>query len=91
MAPRPKYGRIRIEGRTWRWTAMGSAGPGGREPECRWVVRFRDMDDPMHSVQAELSPRDSVELTEGRLRRLFSSGLDGSATEEGLERSEVGV
>ena len=90
MAPRPKYGRIQIQGRTWRWTAMGSARPGGPDAGCRWLVSFRAMDDPMRSVRAELSPRDSGELTDGCLRRLFSTGLDRPETDR-LEGSEAGV
>lgn len=84
MAPRPAYGRIRIQGRTWRWTAMGSARPESGEPECHWVVCFRATDDPLRSVRVELSPRDGAELNEGRLRRLFSAGYD--PTQASLEK-----
>jgi hypothetical protein len=81
MAPHPKYGEIFIGGRRWRWTTVGhlqgSLMPGSARGDISWSVCFRGLDEPDRLVRCEIPPRGSEELTDGVLRRLFSSAGSG--------------
>lgn len=80
MIPEPKFGRIEIRGKRWRWFTVGhfqGSSPAPPHGALRWSVSFRDPDDPDRRYWCDVPERHVGHLTHRTLRQLFDEARSG--------------